>query len=413
MGHPVIHLDEGLVDEIASNMDLRPPNKEALDAIAKRFASSDGEPFECVADLATAVGKTYLAGALIEYLSLSGARNILIVIPGRTILTKTIANFTPDHPKSVLGGMAVEPLLVTAENFNTGATGAALQDNSVTKLFVFTVQSLIRPSDKVTRRTRTHQEWLGEDLYQYLQSCDDLVIISDEHHVIQERAEAFSGAVRDLGAMALVGLTAMLQPRPTRTRSSTTTPSPGYRGPMGQDPSVGGGYVGTDTETRLRDGMLLLEAKQKAIDEYAKTTGAKHVKAVMFIVAGSIDSANDIAEVLKRPGLFADDYEEAVLTVHSDAPDDALARLAAVEDPDSKVRCIVSVAMLKEGWDVSSIFVLSSFRRSISEVLTEQTLGRGIASALGALHRSRAPRHTRGPLARALRAATLPCGAPC
>jgi type III restriction enzyme len=379
MNHPVIDLDQELIDEIASSMDLRPPNKEALEAVAERFATSDGEPFECVTDMATAVGKTYLAGALIEYLARSGVRNFLIVVPGRTILTKTIGNFTPGYPKSVLGGMTTDPLLITSENFNTGATGTALHDETLVKLFVFTVQSLIRPTDKVTRRTRAHQEWLGEDLYQYLKERPDLVVIADEHHVIQEKAEKFSDAVRDLDALALVGLTA--------TPAESDKAKIIYKYPLAR--AIADRWVKTpvlvgrkdnvsDTETRLRDGLLLLEAKQKAIDEYVKATWANHVNAVMFIVAGSIDSANDIADVLKRPGLFSDDYEEAVLTVHSDAPDDALARLAAVEDPESKVRCIVSVAMLKEGWDVSSIFVLSSFRRSISEVLTEQTLGRGL-----------------------------------
>ena len=73
-----------------------------------------------------------------------------------------------------------------------------------------------------------------------------------------------------------------------------------------------------------------------------------------------------------------------MLVIHSDAPDDALARLDAVEDPDSKVRVIVSVSMLKEGWDVKNIYVICSFRPSISDALTEQTLGRGLRLPWGA-----------------------------
>ena len=70
--------------------------------------------------------------------------------------------------------------------------------------------------------------------------------------------------------------------------------------------------------------------------------------------------------------------------MHSDAPDDVLARLAAVEEPTSTVRVIVSVSMLKEGWDVKNIFVICSLRPSISDVLTEQTLGRGLRLPWGA-----------------------------
>jgi type III restriction enzyme len=47
-------------------MDLRIPNREALEAVAKAFDGAAGEPFEVVCDLATAVGKTYLAGGIID-----------------------------------------------------------------------------------------------------------------------------------------------------------------------------------------------------------------------------------------------------------------------------------------------------------------------------------------------------------
>src|SRR5690606_39902022 len=61
-----------------------------------------------------------------------------------------------------------------------------------------------------------------------------------------------------------------------------------------------------------------------------------------------------------------------------DAKEKALADLQAVENPDSPVRIIISVGMLKEGWDVKSVYVIASMRASVSEVMTEQTLGRGM-----------------------------------
>ena len=104
----------------------------------------------------------------------------------------------------------------------------------------------------------------------------------------------------------------------------------------------------------------------------------------MFIVADTIDNANAVAEVLRRPGFFQYDYEDRVDVIHSAAPDDALAGLDRVEDPDSRVRAIVSVSMLKEGWDVKNIYVICSLRPSISDALTEQTLGRGLRLPWGA-----------------------------
>ena len=383
MTHPVVPFDDALLDDVASRMTLRRPNAAALRVLAERFGNSGGEPFEAVCDIATAVGKTYLAGGLIDYLAASGVRHFLVVTPGRTILRKTVDNFTDGHPKSILAGMEARPVVITAENFNTGATGAALRDNSVVKLFVFNVQSLLRPTDNMTRRTRKLQEWLGEDLYQYMKTRDDLVVIADEHHVYS--APGFSNAVRDLDAMATIGLTAT----PTAADEAKVV----YRYPLAHAIAdklvktpvlVGRRDDATDVETRLRDGLLLLDAKQRTADEWAEVTGATRVNAVMFVVADTIDNANAVAEVLGKPGIFEDDYESRVLTVHSDAPDDALAKLAAVEEPTSPVRVIVSVSMLKEGWDVKNIFVICSLRPSISDVLTEQTLGRGLRLPWGA-----------------------------
>lgn len=383
--HPHIPVDDALLADIAARMELRVPNYEALAETAKAFDNAAGQPFEVVCDLATAVGKTYLAGGLVEYLASSGIRNFLIVVPGRTILEKTVANFAEGHAKSILGGMETRPVVVTADNFNTGAVATALHDDTQVKLFVFTVNALVKPHETTTRRVRKHQEWLGEDLYQYLRDCEDLVVLADEHHVYRSTAKSFSAAVRDLDAMALVGLTAtpdkadldkvIYQYSLARAIADKYVKTPVL---------VGRKDDATGVETRLRDGLLLLAAKQKAADRYADTTGKPRVNAVLFVVADTIDNANAVAEVLRRPGMYADDYNKRVLVVHSDAPDDALARLATVENPDSDVRVIVSVSMLKEGWDVKNIFVICSLRPSISDVLTEQTLGRGLRLPWGA-----------------------------
>ena len=378
-GPVVIPYDGSLLAEVSARMDLRTPNAEALDVLARCFNAAAGKPFEAVCDMATGVGKTYLAAGLVDYLAASGVRHAVVVTPGRTILEKTIANFTPGHPKSLLGGMGCTPTVVTAETFDSGATAAALADENTVKLFVFTVQQLIRPKAKASRRTRVFREWLGTELYSHLRATDDLVVIADESHAYAEKAVAFHDAVRDLRALATVGLTA--------------TPSPSdedkvvYRYPLARAIAdrfvktpvlVGRRDKATDVATRLRDGLALLAAKATAVERYTAATGAETVNPVMFVVADTIDNANAVAEVLRRDDLLGDTYDEAVLVIHSQAPDDALARLDAVEAADSAVRVIVSVSMLKEGWDVRNIFVICSLRPSISEALTEQTLGRGL-----------------------------------
>lgn len=377
--HPSIPYDPARVAEVAARLDLRAPNAAALDRVARRFDAADGEPFEAVCDIATAVGKTYLAAGVIEYLADAGVRNILVVVPGSTILAKTVANFTDGHERSLTASMSTSPMVITADNFNTGRVAAALSNDDQVKLFVFTVQSLIRPKQRTSRKVRKHQEWLGTGLYQQLTDAGDLVILADEHHVYTERATAFHAAIRELDPMALIGLTA--------TPSKADLDKVIYDYPLAQ--AIADRFVKTPVlvgrkdkltgiDVQLRDGLRLLDAKQEAADAYADATGKRRVNAVMFVVADTIDNANAIYETLRKPDLLGERYDEQVLVVHSEAPDEALAQLESVEAPDSSVRVIVSVSMLKEGWDVKNIYVICSFRPSISEALTEQTLGRGL-----------------------------------
>src|SRR5260370_4778566 len=127
-------VDPDAVGAIAAGLDLRSPNRGALDSIAKAVAQpydvDGGEPpFECVVDLATAVGKTYVMAAAIDYFAAEGVRNFAVITPGKTILRKTVDNFTPGHPKSLLGGMEVQPIVITSENFATPVMRATMNDD--------------------------------------------------------------------------------------------------------------------------------------------------------------------------------------------------------------------------------------------------------------------------------------------
>ena len=93
----VVPYDDASVDAIATTLNLRLPNRNALDAIARELDARP-EGSELVADLATGVGKTYIAGGLLDYLYEAGVRNVVIVTPGSTIQRKTVANLTPGSP---------------------------------------------------------------------------------------------------------------------------------------------------------------------------------------------------------------------------------------------------------------------------------------------------------------------------
>jgi type III restriction enzyme len=370
-----VPVDRGLVDEIAALMDLRAPNREALHVLVEQVARGDGR--EVIADLATGVGKTYLAAALVEYLARVGVRDILIVVPGSTIERKTVANFTPGDPKFI-GGATVEPVLITADNFQRGAVGDALHDPRRLKLYVFTVQMLLRPRGERMMRARKEDEYIGGALYEHLRAASDLVVIADEHHVYRPAAEAFSDAIRDLDARAIVGLTAT--PDPADVRADKVV----FRYPLAH--AIADGYVKipvivyrsddrTDEAAQLADAARLREFKEPAWYAYADGRARSRVTPVLFVVCQDINHAQQTAETLAREH-FPD--PDSVLVITSESTDKALELLAAVESPASPVRAIVSVNKLKEGWDVKNIGVIVALRRLASETLTEQILGRGL-----------------------------------
>jgi len=383
-------IDADAISAIAARLDLRAPNREALDSIAKAVAQhydvdGDEPPFECVVDLATAVGKTYVMAAAIEYFAGQGVRNFAVITPGKTILRKTVDNFTPGHPKSLVGGMDAQPEVITSENFATPVMRAVMEDESEVKLFVFTVQALLKPETSETgRRTHKFQEGLGKAFYDHLQEQEDLIVFADEHHCYY--GKAFSSAIRELVPKVLVGLTATPDKK-------TPTEHIIYRYPLAR--AIADQLVKTpvlvgrkddlsDHVTKLRDGVRLLEAKAKAVEAYCRVSGAKAVRPMMLVVAPKIEDADRVEELLTDPGFAGGAYAETILNINSSSPEEALDSLDQVETPASKVRIIVSVGMLKEGWDVKSVYVIASLRPSISEILTEQTLGRGLRLPFGA-----------------------------
>jgi len=376
------------LEAVADRLDLRQPNKEALESIVFELVQHyeidrEPPPFEAVVDSATGVGKTYILAAAIEYLAGDEVRNFAIITPGRTILEKTVANFTPGHPKSLLGGMEVRPIVVTSDNFATPAMCAALDDPEQIKLFIFTVQALIKPETTVGRKTHKFQEGLGKAFYSHLQGLDDLVVFADEHHTYY--GPAFSKAVRDLRPRVLIGLTATPDKK-------TPLDQIIYRYPLAAAIAdqlvktpvlVGRKDDRSDPRTKLLDGVRLLELKEQAIARWCQETGATPVHPIMLVIAPTIAEAQEIDGIVGDPSFADGRYAGKVLTVHSNAPDEALAQLDRLEEPGSPYRIVVSVGMLKEGWDVKNVYVIASLRASVSDILTEQTLGRGLRLPFG------------------------------
>ncbi|MFN8497362.1 MAG: DEAD/DEAH box helicase family protein, partial [Anaerolineae bacterium] len=110
-------------------------------------------------------------------------------------------------------------------------------------------------------------------------------------------------------------------------------------------------------------------------------------KPVLFLMLYDKKSADDVAIWLRKkyPGHFEG---EKLLVIHTDTKgeitksDVEKARKAAreVDDDTSQVQCIVSVLMLREGWDVNNVTVVVGLRpfNARANILPEQAVGRGL-----------------------------------
>src|SRR5208282_2773305 len=122
----------------------------------------------------------------------------------------------------------------------------------------------------------------------------------------------------------------------------------------------------------------------KEYRDQLKTFGKKPV---LFVMMNDTEDADDVGDWLQKkyPSEFGG---EKLLIIHTDKSGEVSKRdldkarkiSREIDDEKSPVNCIVSVLMLREGWDVQSVTVIVGLRpyTSKANILPEQTVGRGL-----------------------------------
>jgi len=384
----------------------------ALDAIRSAYPSvEDFEhdfPSLCFA-LATGVGKTRLMGAFISYLYLTGkSRHFFVLAPNKTIYDKLIADFSPDSPKYVFRGIAEfaanPPLIVTGDNYESGV-GVRFDRGGSSDLFGSDVHINIFNVDKINKeesprgkpRMKRLQETIGESYYAYLSRLDDLVLLMDEAH--RYRASAGANAIDGLKPILGLELTATpktVGARPVSFRNVI------YNYTLGQ--AMADGFVKepavatrkdfdprsvgeTELEQiKLEDAVHHHDHVAVELDRYHRTAGAPKVTPFILIVAADTAEAKRLREFVESEKFFKGRFKGKVAEVHSnlrgEESEEAMQRLVALEK-DGRTEIVIHVNKLKEGWDVTNLYTIVPLRASASEILTEQTLGRGLRLPFG------------------------------
>ncbi|CAB0518930.1 DNA restriction-modification system, restriction enzyme [Corynebacterium diphtheriae] len=396
-----ISFDSDLLESISSEFDLRAPNKEALCQLVFTL-DGDYEPsIMQVLNLATGVGKTYLMAAFVEYLRRQGVGNVVIVTPGKTVQAKTVQNFTPGSPRYITGSV-VPPEVVTPQDYSAwvarqnGAAQLSFGHEVPILAFIFNIQQLIAPKstegdthgntqDAMRRKPRRFDENAGV-LFDYLKGLDDLVVIADESHLYGSSAIAFNAALKELDPAATIGLTASVDKKSDHVIYHyplfRAIQDKYVKAPVLAFRKTGYGTDEASEEQQLRDALQLRSIKQVYYDSFAASENRKHVNAVVFVVCSDVDHATQVTELLRSPEYLGND--DAVLQVDSKHEDELTQRrLNELDRPHSPVLAVVSVNKLKEGWDVRNIAVVVTLRAMASEVLTQQTMGRGLRLPFG------------------------------
>lgn len=131
--------------------------------------------------------------------------------------------------------------------------------------------------------------------------------------------------------------------------------------------------------------QIALKRYQEHWDCYYKNLGQKPV---LFIMAEDTKQANQIAEGIQ--GLAGFNKKDQVLVIHTknngelttNQKDLEVLREQArmIDDTKSPVKVVVSVLMLREGWDVKNVSIILGLRpfTSKANILPEQSIGRGL-----------------------------------
>ena len=247
------------------------------------------------------------------------------------------------------------------------------------------------------------------DLEKILRDIDELVVINDEAHHIHDSKLTWFKSIQDIhnrllqkgGSLALqVDVTATPKHQNGAIFVQTVADYPlveaitqnVVKHPVLPDQASRAKLQEVESSVfteHYRDYIHLgVEEWKKAYTEHEKLGK----KAVLFIMTDDTKNCDDVASYL---GSTYPELQNSVLTIHTNRSGDVVeaksgkkkeeleflrAQANTVDSWNNQYKAIVSVLMLKEGWDVRNVTTVVGLRSfaSKAKILPEQTLGRGL-----------------------------------
>lgn len=254
---------------------------------------------------------------------------------------------------------------------------------------------------------RTNQSII--DLGEVVRQVDDLVVLNDEAHHIHDNSLAWFKAIEHIDASMRrrnqgKGISIQLDVTATpRKDNGGIFPQTVVSYPLVE--AIRQGVVKTPVLPDEASRAKLVEKPSDKVSEiysdhiklgfiewskYRERLAGSGKKPILFVMTTTTQEADEVAEHLERT------YEELtdkVLVIHTKANGEIsetktkpaeleFLRKASreIDNPDNKYLAVVSVLMLREGWDVQNVVSMVGLRpySAESKILPEQTLGRGL-----------------------------------
>lgn len=391
------------------------------------FGSSGGVYYDPTADrfpryvfkMATGSGKTKVMSLAMVWSYFHGikepnsplAKTFLLIAPNVIVFERLKQDFAD-------GKIFREDPLVPPEWASDWQMRVILQDEpapatTVGTLYLTNVQRLYerKPKEEVNPvevmvgpKPKLEIKVSAEELIDRILRHPDLMVFNDEaHHVHDEDLVWYQTIVNlheELQSRGVSGLVAQLDFSATpKTQQGRLFPQIIVDYPVAQaiqdgivkQPILGeiGGPVqipSNDASVRYRQWIDAGIAKWR---DYWTDLQKSGKKPVLFVMTEDTRSADDIRDYLET----LPDLKNHVLTIHTDKKgeitkkelDDARQASREVDSDQNPYRVIVSVLMLREGWDVRNVVVIVPLRpyTAKANILPEQTLGRGLRRMTG------------------------------
>jgi type III restriction enzyme len=222
-----------------------------------------------------------------------------------------------------------------------------------------------------------------------------IMVLNDEAHHTHDEGSAWNGVIRDLAMRVPLSLQLDVTATP-RFQKGGLFPWVIYDYPLKQ--AIVDGIVKRPVKgvTKAQEEksdiasvryQAFLTAGVKRWQEYRDALKPFRKKPALFVMMNTTTEADDVADWLraKYPQDFAGD---GTLVIHTDKSGEVskkdleVARKASreIDNDDSKVNAVVSVMMLREGWDVQNVTVVVGLRpyTAKANILPEQAIGRGL-----------------------------------